>query len=200
MKGLLEQFLMLLFKLGDGVAFEYSKHTATTPRYVTKFFAHPSRSSFFAVMTEFQSLILPRQLKSYRRCYYSMRLSGQRASWLAQLRTDASDPREFLSLEDFEERCIEPIIALQKTMLLDYLVFKGSSETPAFHLYKSEEKVNVIKSLLKDDVCEQSYLVGLIAGLFSRHEFLYFATNRKAVNNRIIRNILKLVKTERFLL
>lgn len=129
-----------------------------------------------------------------------MRLSGHRASWLTALRKDASDPRDFISIEDFEQRCIEPIVALQKTMLLEYLVFKGSSETPAFHLFISEEKVNVIKSLLKDDLCEQSYLIGLVAGLFSRHEFLYFATNRKTVNKRIIRNIMKLAKTERFLL
>ncbi len=129
-----------------------------------------------------------------------MRISGQRALWLAELRKNVTDPRDFLSIEDFEERCIEQIVGLQKTMLLEYLIYKGSSASPAFHLYKSDEKVNVIKSLLKNDPCEQSFIVGLIAGLFSREEFLYFASNRKTVNNRIIRHVLKMVKSERFLL
>ncbi len=131
---------------------------------------------------------------------YIMRFSRHRGEWLADLRHGITGSTQFMSLDDFEQRAIEPVVWLQRSLIIDLLSHAATQREPTFRFLKPDEKVRVIRDLLKSDASERYLLAGIIVGFFTKMEAGYFVSHRNQAITRVVRMVLRLLKEDRAML
>lgn len=136
-----------------------------------------------------------------------MKIDRLRSSWLSSLRSnndgdnDGANNTAYRQDGDvFESTCLSPIVQLQGSLLIDYLCAVAESNHKAFTVYKPDEKIRLIKSILEENVRERYVVIGMVVALFTRDEMQHYRSDVQAVNRRILRLLIQAMKDERYLL
>lgn len=91
--------------------------------------------------------------------------------------------------ETFQNEVLRPIIKLQHELII--CNFKHFIETMKidFQSLKKEAQLKFIKDSLTKDLSLNNYFKGLISGLFTKEEFIFYLEHKQTINKRIIQII-----------
>ncbi len=99
--------------------------------------------------------------------------------------------QESSGIEHFQNKVLRPIIKFQNEVIL--LKFKNVCRTykSSFFNFSENEKKKYIKNILLKDKKIRFTFIGLIIGLLSSNEFLFYLKYSSKINKRIISILIK---------
>ena len=93
--------------------------------------------------------------------------------------------------ETFQNEVLRPIIKLQHELIIcNFKHFIDTINTD-FQTLKKEAQLKFIKDSLTKDLSLNNYFKGLISGLFTKDEFIFYLDHKQSINKRIIQIIEK---------
>lgn len=87
--------------------------------------------------------------------------------------------------ESFQNMVLRPILKLQHEIIMkscEEMVLKFDSKFKAF---KREERLVIIRQTLSADAHNRRFLLGLVIGMFTYDELVYYFANQKEVQKRV---------------
>ena len=99
--------------------------------------------------------------------------------------------QESSGIEYFQNKVLRPIIKFQNSVIL--LKFKNVCRTykSSFSTFSENEKKKYIENILLKDKKIRFTFIGLIIGLLSSNEFLFYLKHSSKINKRIISILIK---------
>lgn len=88
--------------------------------------------------------------------------------------------------ESFQNEVLRPILKFQNEIIIHYFEHFIVESKIDFHLIKHHLKIAQIHNLFKTNIQFKQFYLGLIVGLFTKEDFLFYTENKKEVNKRII--------------
>ncbi len=88
--------------------------------------------------------------------------------------------------ETFQNEVLRPILKFQNDILIQYFEHFIIESKIDFHLIKHHLKITQIHNLFKTNIQFKQFYVGLVVGLFTKENFMFYTENKKEVNKRII--------------
>lgn len=129
-----------------------------------------------------------------------MKWSRKRGEWLAALRQDATLDQATKDLDAFDERCLEPIITMQRSLITEYIRECGKRHDKSFLVYNNAQKIEVANEIIHSLVQEKYLMIGMIVAFFTPSELRFFHANRHRVIRRIQKRIIRIIREEPFTL
>lgn len=89
-------------------------------------------------------------------------------------------------LEAFQNAVLRPILKFQNHLLLQMFVHYARQYKGVFFKLTSQQRLDYIHKSLNTNHSFKSKLIGIVLGLFTTEEYVYYSQNLSALNKRII--------------
>jgi hypothetical protein len=88
--------------------------------------------------------------------------------------------------EVFQNQTLRPILKLQNEILLEIIKDYSNKKQPFFIKLDIAKKIQFIEQSLTNDQKFQNTLKGIVIGLFSMEDLIYYFKNSQSINKRIL--------------
>ena len=98
--------------------------------------------------------------------------------------------------EIFQNEILRPILKLQNELLIAAFtnyIFKSKSD---FHTQTAAKKLVTIETIVQKDMKFQNTLKGMIIGLFTLEEYLWYTKNASSLNKRMMAMLIERLKSQ----
>ncbi|MBX7243265.1 MAG: glyoxalase [Bacteroidia bacterium] len=102
--------------------------------------------------------------------------------------------------EIFQNQTLRPILKFQNELLLQVFSHYFAQHKNAFFLLPEKKKGAYIQEIFQKDHKFTLFLKGLITGLFSTEEYLFYAENTASVNKRIVLLLMERIRSQKEIL
>jgi len=117
---------------------------------------------------------------------------------LTKLRPDIKIETERSTvLEVFQSVTLRPILKIQNHLLLALFSAHLNDNKINIGLLKDEKKEELIHTLLKKDMAIKNVLIGTIVGFFKEKESLFYFSDKRAINKRIVELLIKRISDQK---
>ena len=101
--------------------------------------------------------------------------------------------REPLSEEHFQQIALRPILKLQNSLIIAYYNTKTASAKQPVEL---KDRLVFVENTLRKDAVLRNQLIGLIIGLFTEEEFVFYLKHASSLNKRISQLLIKRIQDQ----
>ncbi|MSP85323.1 MAG: glyoxalase [Flavobacteriaceae bacterium] len=103
---------------------------------------------------------------------------------------------ETSSEELFQNQMLRPILKLQNDIFFEIFNNYILKSKANFETFTIDKKLQFIESSIQNDMKFRSLLIGIVIGLFTIDEYLFYSNNSTNLNKRIITMLIERIKSQ----
>jgi hypothetical protein len=107
------------------------------------------------------------------------------------------DTKRSTVLEVFQSTTLRPILKLQNQLLIALFRSHLNENKINFGLLTNEKKEELIHTIMKKDKTIKNILIGTIIGFFIEEELLFYFSEKRAINKRIVELLIKRISDQK---
>lgn len=107
------------------------------------------------------------------------------------------DTKRSTVLEVFQSTTLRPILKLQNQLLIALFRSHLNENKINFGLLTNEKKEELIHTIMKKDKTIKNILLGTIIGFFIKEELLFYFSEKRAINKRIVELLIKRISDQK---
>lgn len=100
------------------------------------------------------------------------------------------------SEEIFQNEVLRPILKLQNDLLLASFRNYSVKYKNTFSSLTSEKKLAAIENAIQKDIKYRNTLKGMVVGLFTEQEYLFYSKNTSNLNKRMMSMLIERIKSQ----
>ena len=100
------------------------------------------------------------------------------------------------SEEMFQNEVLRPILKLQNDLFLASFRNYSVKYKSAFSSLTSEKKLAAIENAIQKDIKYRNTLKGMVVGLFTEQEYLFYSKNTSNLNKRMMSMLIERIKSQ----
>lgn len=118
-----------------------------------------------------------------------------RDAQLVSLRPDVVVDSDRVSLpeENFQQQTLRPILKLQNNLIVSYFKNKTASANVSVD---TKERLLFVENTLRKDAVLRNQLIGLVVGLFTEEEFVFYLQHATSLNKRLVQLAIKRIQDQ----